>query len=174
MGVVSSKVDRVSFLKVMAQKLLYDVNNLDLERYEHTIDDIRKVNPHRHEFEQLTAILRFRPEEKTIAGLRIVRNDEFWVRGHIPGRPIFPGVLMLEAAAQLCSFYCGTVLEGDGFLGFGAIDGVRFRGTVSPGERMILLAQEKVLTPSRCLFETQGVVNGKLVFQASILGIRIK
>lgn len=158
----------------MAQKLLHDVTTLDLDRHEHTIEDIRKVNPHRYDFEQLTAILSFRPDEKLIVGLRIIKKDEFWVRGHIPGRPIFPGVLMLEAAAQLCSFYCGTVLGGDGFLGFGAIDGVRFRGTVSTGEKMVLLGRERVLTPSRCLFDTQGVVDGKLVFEASILGIRIK
>ena len=158
----------------MPQKLLYDISTVDLESVERSIEDIRKINPHRHEFEQLTAILRFRPEEKTIVGLRVIRDDEFWVRGHIPGRPIFPGVLMLEAAAQLCSFYCGTVVGGEGFLGFGAINDVRFRGTVVPGERMLLLGQEKVLTPSRCLFETQGVVDGKLIFEAEILGIRIK
>jgi len=158
----------------MAQKLLYDVSTIDLERVEHSIHEIRKVNPHRYEFEQLTAVLRFRPEEKHIIGLRTIRHDEFWVRGHVPGRPLFPGILMLEAAAQLCSFYCGIVVPGEGFLGFGAIQDVRFRGTVCPGESLILIGCEKVLTQSRCLFDTQGVVNGKLVFEASILGIRIK
>ena len=158
----------------MPQKLLYDVSTVDLEHVEYTIEEIRKINPHRHEFEQLTAVLRFRPAEKLIIGLRAIREDEFWVRGHIPGRPVFPGVLMLEAAAQLCSFYCGIVVPGEGFLGFGAIDNVRFRGTVNPGERLVLIGSEKVLTPSRCLFETQGAVDGKLVFQADILGIRIK
>ena len=58
----------------MAQKLLLDLTTVDLEKVEHTIDDIRKVNPHRFEFEQLTAILRFRPAEKTIVGLRAVRE----------------------------------------------------------------------------------------------------
>ena len=160
--------------EAMPQKLLYDLSTIDLSKVEHSIEDIRKVNPHRHEFEQLTAVLRFKPEEKIIVGLRDVRHDEFWVRGHIPGRPVFPGVLMLEAAAQLCSFYCGIVVGGEGFLGFGAINNVRFRGTVSPGERMVLIGSEKVLTPSRCLFDTQGTVDGKIVFEASILGIRIK
>ena len=71
---------------------------------------------------------------------------------------------MLEAAAQLCSFYCGKVVDNIGFLGFGAIDGVRFRGLVQPGEKLILIGNEKVLTPSRCQFLTQGVVNNRLVF----------
>jgi 3-hydroxyacyl-[acyl-carrier-protein] dehydratase len=158
----------------MAQKLLYDVKGLDPERVEYTIDDIRGVNPHRHEFEQLTAVLLFRPEEKIIVGRRDVREDEFWVKGHIPGRPLFPGVLMLEAAAQLCSFYTSKVIPEKAFLGFAAIDHVRFRGTVVPGQRMLFIAGERMLTPSRCQFDTQGVVDGKLVFEATILGLRIR
>jgi 3-hydroxyacyl-[acyl-carrier-protein] dehydratase len=158
----------------MAPKLLCDVTSVDLEHVEHSIEDIRKINPHRHEFEQLTAILRFRPEEKIIIGLRDIRDDEFWVRGHIPGRPVFPGILMLEAAAQLCSFYCGKVVPAAGFLGFGGIDKVRFRGTVNPPGKMILVGSEKVLTPSRCLFATQAFLNDKLIFEATILGLRIR
>jgi 3-hydroxyacyl-[acyl-carrier-protein] dehydratase len=156
------------------QKLLYDVSTIDPERVEHSLDEIRKINPHRHEFEQLTAILLFRPEEKIIVGLRDVRDDEFWVRGHIPGRPLLPGVLMLEAAAQLCSFYCGKVVEAQGFLGFAGIDEVRFRGVVTPGQRMLIAGVPLVLTPTRCQFETQGVVAGKVVFDATILGVRIR
>jgi len=157
----------------MPQKFLYDVSQLDPQQVVFTIEDIRKVNPHRHEFEQLTAILLFRPEEKLIVGLRELRHDEFWVRGHIPGRPLFPGVLMLEAAAQLCSFYCGKEFPGDGFLGFGGIDEVRFRGIVRPGERLFLVASGKVTTPNRCQFATQGIVSGRLVFEANILGLRL-
>jgi 3-hydroxyacyl-[acyl-carrier-protein] dehydratase len=157
----------------MPQKFLYDVSQLDPHQVAFPIEEIRKVNPHRHEFEQLTAILLFRPEEKLIVGLRELRDDEFWVRGHIPGRPLFPGVLMLEAAAQLCSFYCGKEFPGDGFLGFGGIDEVRFRGIVRPGERLFLVACGKVTTPNRCQFATQGIVGGKLVFEANILGLRL-
>jgi len=158
----------------MAPKFLYDVASVDLEHIEHSIEEIREINPHRHEFEQLSAILLFRPKEKIIVGLRDIRDDEFWVRGHIPGHPVFPGVLMLEAAAQLCSFYCGKVVPAAGFLGFGGVDGVRFRGTVHPPEKMILVGSEKVLTPSRCLFATQAFVRGKLIFEATILGLRIR
>ena len=157
----------------MPQKFLYDLSRIDIERIEYPIEEIRKLNPHRYEFEQLTGVLLFRPEEKIIVGLRVVRSDEFWIRGHIPGRPIFPGVLMLEAAAQLCSFYCGKVVKETAFLGFAAINDVRFRGVVQPGESLILLGSEKVLTPSRCQFVTQGVVGDRLVFEASILGLRI-
>jgi len=157
----------------MPQKLLYDVSQLNPECVAYSIEEIRKVNPHRHEFEQLTAILLFRPEEKLIVGLREIGHDEFWARGHIPGHPIFPGVLMLEAAAQLGSFYSGKIWQGDGFLGFGGVDEVRFRGIVTPGERLFLIGFAKVVTANRCQFSTQGVVNGKLVFEATILGLRL-
>jgi 3-hydroxyacyl-[acyl-carrier-protein] dehydratase len=161
----------------MPAKLLFDLSSIDLEKVEFPLEEIRKVNPQRKEFEQLTAVLYFRPEEKIAVGLRTVRADEFWVEGHIPGRPLFPGILMLEAAAQLCSFYSGKVIgpnTAEGLYGFGGIDHARFRGTVSPGERLLLMASPEVLTPTRSMFLTQGVARGKLVFEATILGIRIR
>ena len=158
----------------MPAKLLFDLAGIDLERIEYTIEDIRKLNPHRFEFEQVTGIVAFRPEERKIVGLRVVREDEFWVRGHIPGNPVFPGVLMLESAAQVCSFYSGRVVGSAGFLGFGGVDEVRFRGVVRPGGRLYILGVERVLTPNRCQFDTQGVVDGKIVFEAKILGVRIR
>lgn len=157
----------------MPAKLLYDVSTLDVGRVEYGIDEIRKINPHRFEFEQVTGILLVNLEEKLIVGYRDLRPDEFWTRGHIPGRPIFPGVLMLEAAAQLCSFYCGKFVAGNGFLGFGGLDGVRFRGVVTPGARMFLVGRGKTVSPTRCLFDTQGVVDGRVVFEAEILGLRL-
>ena len=157
----------------MPQKMLFDTSQIDPNHFEYTRDDIRAVNPHRYEFEQLTAILLVRREEHLIVGLRDVRPDEFWVRGHVPGRPLFPGVLMLESAAQLCSFYIRKFICDAGFFGFGAIDAVRFRGVVCPGDRMFLVAAGKMVTPTRSQFLTQGVVNGKIVVEATILGLRV-
>ena len=158
----------------MPVKLLFELEGVDLDRIEYTIEDLRKVNPHRFEFEQVTAIVAFQPDRRRVVGLREVREDEFWIRGHIPGNPLFPGVLMLESAAQVCSFYTGKVVSADGFLGLGGMDDVRFRGVVRPGEKLYILGAERVITPSRCQFDTQGVVNGKVVFEATILGLRIR
>ena len=159
----------------MPPKLLVDISDIDLDKVEYSIEAIRELNPQRYEFEQLTAVLAFRPEEKIAIGLRKIREDEFWVRGHVPGRPLLPGVLMIEAAAQLSSFYTTkTFGDQDALFGLGGIDKARFRGTVLPGQDLILLARPEVLTPSRSLFATQGVVDGKVVFDANILGVRLR
>jgi 3-hydroxyacyl-[acyl-carrier-protein] dehydratase len=157
----------------MAARQLFDIDNIDLERIEFTRDDIRKVNPQRFEFEQLSAIILLRPEEKIIVGLREITGDEFWVPGHMPGRPLFPGVLMLEAAAQLCSFYCCKTMDLNIPYGFGGADRVRFRKIVGIGDRLILLGRCEVATPRRSLFSAQGLVGGQIAFEASILGISL-
>ena len=81
---------------------------------------------------------------------------------------------MLEAAAQLSSFFCTKYFEKeDWFIGFGGVDKVRFRGTVRPGDHLVLVAVAKRLTPRISLFATQGLVQGKIVFEAEITGVTI-
>lgn len=155
----------------MAQDLLVDLSALDLNKPVITIEDIRTVIPHRYEMEQLSGIIQFDPEQKIIIGYKDISSDEFWVRGHIPGRPLMPGVLMLEAAAQLCTYYYKKTTNDDRFLGFGGIDKVKFRGKVVPGDKLIIIAKNNELRSRRAVFDTQGVVGGKLVFEAVIIGM---
>jgi 3-hydroxyacyl-[acyl-carrier-protein] dehydratase len=157
----------------MSSQLIMDLARIDQSRVEYGIEEIRKINPHRFEFEQLTGIFQLLREEETIVGFRDLRPDEFWVRGHIPGLPLFPGVLQVEACAQLCSFYQKTVHPTDGFFGFGGIDEVKFRQTVRPGDRLILMAKAIQLRPRRSIYQAQGVVNGKLAIEAQITGMTI-
>lgn len=82
----------------------FDLANLDLSRVVADQDAIRKVNLQRFEMEQLTAIVHIDRDNHVIVGYKDVRPDEFWVRGHMPNYPLLPGVLMCEAAAQLCSY----------------------------------------------------------------------
>lgn len=85
----------------MAQDILTDLSTLDLNKTTIDIEAIRAIIPHRYEMEQLDGIIKFDPENKIIVGYKDISHNEFWVRGHIPGRPLMPGVMMLEAAAQL-------------------------------------------------------------------------
>ncbi|MEP9410455.1 MAG: beta-hydroxyacyl-ACP dehydratase [Candidatus Brocadia sp.] len=155
----------------MPQDLLADLGNLDFNKPIVDIETIRTVIPHRYEMEQLSGIVKFDPENKIIIGYKDVSNSEFWVRGHIPGRPLMPGVLMLEAAAQLCTYYYKKTMQDERFLGFGGIDKVKFRGKVIPGDKLILIAKNNELRSRRAIFDTQGVVNGKLVFEGIIIGM---
>ncbi|MBM4053149.1 MAG: beta-hydroxyacyl-ACP dehydratase [Planctomycetes bacterium] len=155
----------------MPNDIFVDLNTLDINNPVVDIEGIRSVIPHRYEMEQLSGILQFDPERKIIVGYKVISQNEFWVRGHIPNRPLMPGVMMLEAAAQLCTYYYKKTTHDDRFLGFGGVDSVKFRGKVVPGDNLILIARNKELRPRRAIFDTQGVVDGKLVYEGVVIGM---
>ncbi len=80
------------------KEFIIDPNTLDFDHPIATIEDIRKHNPQRFEMEQLTAILHVDLENHICVGYRDVTDQEFWCRGHLPGVPLMPGVIMCEAA----------------------------------------------------------------------------
>ena len=159
----------------MPPRALIPLETLDLDRVVADIEAIRRVNPQRYEMEQLSRIVHYDPEAGSVAGVLDVAEEPFWARGHIPGRPLMPGVVMIEAAAQLCSWAVRQVYDpdayGDRFFGFGGIDDVKFRGTVFPGQQMVILGVKDEVRPRRAVFATQGWVEGRMVFQAKITGM---
>ena len=151
-----------------------DLREFDLDTLEFDRDSVRAHNPHRYEFELLHGVIALQPEEGIIIGEHRASEDSFWVRGHIPDRPLFPGVLMIETAAQLCSFYWKEMLKGQtGFFGFGGIENTRFRGVVKPGDRLVIVAKSVQLKPRRAIFDAQGFVDGKMVFESRIIGVPV-
>jgi 3-hydroxyacyl-[acyl-carrier-protein] dehydratase len=157
----------------MPPKPLVDLDCIDPSHVIAGREDIRKCNPQRFEFEQLDGVLHIDPEEGLIVGFRDVRPDEFWVRGHIPGRPLLPGVLMCEAAAQLSSYFCAQVDPREGFVGFGGMEGVKFRRPVVPGDRVILVGKCVEIGSRRMRFACQGFVDGDMVYEGTIIGMRM-
>jgi 3-hydroxyacyl-[acyl-carrier-protein] dehydratase len=159
----------------MPPELHFDLGQIDFGKVVADLDAIRKVNPQRHEMEFLDAIVLVDPVNKIIVGYKDVRYDEFWVRGHMPGYPLLPGVLMCEASAQLCSFYSMTEHKFDGdFLGFGGMENVRFRSPVHPGERLVLVAKEQKFNRRQVMFNVQGFVKDRMVFHGDIIGVPLK
>jgi 3-hydroxyacyl-[acyl-carrier-protein] dehydratase len=84
-----------------------------------------------------------------------------------------PGVLMVEAAAQLASVYFAKYMNWGGFIGFGGVDGVRFRQQVVPGNRLYILLQKVRVGHGRFICRAQGVVNGNLAFEGEIHGVQL-
>ena len=162
----------------MPPPLLFDLSQIDLKA--NPVFDkeaIGKVNPQRFEMQQLDGILWYDKKKRLILGYKDVREDEFWVRGHIPGRPVMPAVIMVEAAAQLSSFFTKQVYEEKGFIGFAGIDTAKFRSIVEPGQRLYLLGHitkyKHRKNTTHVTISVQGIVENTMVFEAVISGMRI-
>jgi 3-hydroxyacyl-[acyl-carrier-protein] dehydratase len=153
---------------------LVDPSDIDTSRVLVDRDGIERYNPQRYEMVQLSGIVRIDHEERLIIGYKDVGDDEFWVRGHMPGYPLMPGVLMCEAAAQLSSLYCKEAgLFDAGFVGFGGMEDVRFRGQVRPGDRLVLVGKGVRLHRRHTIFDVQGFVGSNMVFHGRIIGVMI-
>ena len=155
----------------MPPTLLFDLSAIDLDQTVAGPEQIREVNPQRGDMEHLDAIV-WRREGK-ILGYKDVKDTEFWVPGHIPGRPLLPGVIMLEAGAQLSSYLTRVHVGWEGFIGFGGLEDVKFRAPVTPGQRLYLLADLTEVRHRRIKAKLQGVVNGGVVFEAVIIGTKM-
>lgn len=137
------------------------------------IEQIREVNPHRHEFEMLSGIVHIDPAKHLIVGFKDMRDSDFWTRGHMPGFPLFPGVLMCEAAAQLCGYYYLSQKVGDpgSLLGLAGIDDARFVRTVRPGERLVMVGTGVKVHRRMTRFRVVGQVGTEKTFEAVISGV---
>lgn len=139
------------------------------------LEAIRALIPQRDGIEQLTAVVFEDTATNTVAGYKEVREDEFWVSGHMPGMPLMPGVLMCEAAAQLASFFVQRHdLLGCEMVGFGGLDKVRFRGTVVPGDRLVIVVQMIQVRRGRMIRSRfQCFVGPNLVSEGELIGVPI-
>ena len=151
----------------------FDLETLDLSKPVATHDEIYSVIKQRGRFALLDGVLHVDAEAQLVVGYKEIRADDWWAVDHIPGRPIFPGALMIESAAQLCSwdFMKRLSASSDVFVGFGGLDGTRFRGLVEPGHRMIFAGKVKRFRSRMFTYEAQGFVERDLVFETEVIGV---
>lgn len=157
----------------MSDELLLDPTSLDFTKSVAGIDEIRAVNPHRFEFEMLSGIVLIDPTRKLIAGYKDLGLNEFWARGHMPGYPLMPGVLMCEAAAQMCNYYTviQKVNDPETLMGLGGIEEARFYRPVRPGDRLVLIGVGERVHRRMTKFRVRGYVGSDKAFEALVIGV---
>ena len=131
---------------------------------------IEAILPHREPFLLIDEVLELEPGERVVA-LKRVREDEWYLRGHFPGRPIMPGVLIVEAMAQTGAIAVLSEEENRGRIAlFAGIDDTRFKRIVEPGDVLQLeCTLEQVRGPigkgkARATVDGQLAARGTLTF----------
>jgi len=101
-------------------------------------EDIEKIIPHREPFILIDKIIEIEPGRR-VKGIKYVRQEEYYFKGHFPSNPIMPGVLIVEAIAQAGAIAVLMLQENKGKLVlFAGIDKARFKRIVRPGDELVI------------------------------------
>jgi UDP-3-O-[3-hydroxymyristoyl] N-acetylglucosamine deacetylase / 3-hydroxyacyl-[acyl-carrier-protein] dehydratase len=133
------------------------------------IDEIMKVLPHRYPFLLVDRILELE-EKKRIVGLKNVTMNEPFFQGHFPGHPIMPGVLIIEAMAQVGGILLMGQIEGyeSKVVYFMSLDNVKFRRPVKPGDQLRFELDILQIRGMVCKMRGVAKVDGEVVCEADM------
>lgn len=131
---------------------------------------IQKIMPHRYPFLLVDRIIDLEPRKRVI-GLKNVTINEPYFNGHFPGHPIMPGVLIVEAMAQVGGILLLNTVENPDrkLVYFMGLDGVRFRKPVSPGDQIRFELEMLQFRRNTCKMEGKAFVSGDLVAEATLM-----
>jgi 3-hydroxyacyl-[acyl-carrier-protein] dehydratase len=135
-----------------------------------TIEEIQKLLPHRYPFALVDRIIDYVPEKRAV-GIKNVTFNEPQFQGHFPGNPIMPGVLIVEAMAQVGGIVLTQLpeLEGGLFL-FAGIDKVRFRRQVVPGDQLVMTVELLWVKQRRFgKMQARAEVDGQLAAEGELM-----
>jgi len=133
------------------------------------IEDIQKIIPHRFPFLLIDRILEIEEDKKAV-GIKNVSINEWFFQGHFPGRPVMPGVLIVEAMAQVAGVLTLSKKENRGKIAyFMSIDKVKFRKTVVPGDQLLFIVEATKLKSKIGQMSGKTYVDGKLAAEATLM-----
>ncbi|MUG97949.1 3-hydroxyacyl-ACP dehydratase FabZ [Scytonema sp. UIC 10036] len=135
-----------------------------------TVEDIHKLLPHRYPFALVDRIIDYLPGKRAV-GIKNVTFNEPQFQGHFPGQPIMPGVLIVEAMAQVGGVVLTQLpeMEGGLFL-FAGIDKVRFRRQVVPGDQLVMTVELLWVKQRRFgKMQARAEVDGQLAAEGELM-----
>ncbi len=153
---------------------LVDLESLDLTQDVLPEERIRAILPHDYEFKLIDGVCHLDKEEGVVVGYKDWDDNPWWARGHIPGRPIMPGVLICEGAAQIATLLLKIIedIADEEFVGLGGLDKVRHRGQVTPPSRVYFVSRKGIKSGRRIArYPAQAFCDGKMVMEMELLGV---
>jgi 3-hydroxyacyl-[acyl-carrier-protein] dehydratase len=134
------------------------------------IQEIQKLLPHRYPFALVDKIIDFVPGEKAVGVKNVTFNEPFF-QGHFPGHPLMPGVMIIEAMAQVGGIVLTQLPDyGGGLFVFTGIDGVKFRQQVVPGDQLIMTVELQAFKRRRfAKMHARAEVDGQLATSGTLM-----
>lgn len=160
--------------RAASKQPLIDLSGIDLRANVADRAGIAEWIPHRDQMALLDTIVWHDEEFSSGVARWAVRDDEFWVSGHFPAKAMLPGVLQVEAGAQLACYLYNRRYARTNPAAFLRIEDAVFRLQVEPGHDFYLLCKEVKCSTRRFITQVQGVIHGdQIAFEARIHGMNM-